>query len=92
MAYKFNDVNGFVADGPSINGLREVKQLMVEYKDWPRPALEQLLEHGHTDMLPALSVECKNLANKTNDKDIKSTLIKLAAAALKAKEVIIMEH
>jgi hypothetical protein len=92
MAYKLNDVDGFIADGPSINGLREVKALLAEYKDQPRPALEQLLEYGHTTMLPALSVECANLANKTNDVDIKHTLKSLAAAARNAKELLIMEH
>lgn len=90
MGYKFSDANGDSTHGPSINGLREVKDLMKEY-DNPRPALEQLLQHGHTNMLPALSMECRNLANKTNDKDIKHTLISLAAFARRADEIVILE-
>lgn len=91
MAYKFNDANGYLAAGPSVNGLKEIKALMKEYDD-PRPALEQLLQHGHTTMLPALAVEIRNLANKTNDKSTKHTLNSIYALAKKASEVLILEH
>jgi hypothetical protein len=91
MPYTFSDASKREWPGPSINGLDEVKQLIAAYKDWPRPALDQLLTHGMTNMLPALSVECRNLANKTNDQNIKHTLVALAAIALQADEVVILE-
>lgn len=91
MAYSFSDARGHLGAGPSVNGLRDIKQLIAEYKDWPRPALEQLIQYGHTSLLPALSMECNNLAKKTTDKEIKHSLTSLAALARKADEVIIME-
>lgn len=91
MPYTFRDASKNSYPGPSINGLVEMKQLLSAYKDYPRPALEQLLEHGMTNMLPALSMECRNLANKTNDENVKHTLISLAAIARKADEVVILE-
>lgn len=91
MGYKFNDANGYLEAGPSINGLKEIKDLATEYQA-RRPALEQLIQHGHTDMLLALQVECRNLANKTNDKDVKHSLLRISALASKASEVLIMEH
>jgi hypothetical protein len=92
MAYSYNDAEERQWAGPSINGLREIKQLLEAYKDWPRPALEQFLEHGYTNMLPALSVECTNLANKTTSEEIKHTLLHLASVALQADEIVILEH
>jgi hypothetical protein len=92
MAYSFYDTKGYIGPGPSITGWRDVKKLLEEYKDIPRPALEQLIEHGHTNMLPALAVECRNLSNKTKDQDIKNTLKALSGLAKRAQEVIILEH
>lgn len=91
MAYKFNDANGYLEAGPSVNGLKEIKALMKEYDD-PRPALAQLLQYGHTNMLPALAVEVRNLSNKTNDKSIKHTLGTIYRLSKKANEILVLEH
>lgn len=90
MPYKLNDANGYLGHGPTTTGFKLVKALNEEFKG-TRPALEQLIEHGHTNLLPALSSECNNLAKKTNNKDIKATLTKLAASARSAEEVLILE-
>lgn len=92
MAYTFSDASKREWPGPCVNGWREVKALLAEYKDWPRPALEQLMTHGHTNMLAALSVECNSLIKKTTNKDIIDTLTKLAAIARNADEVVFLEH
>jgi hypothetical protein len=89
MSYSFSDANKRTWHGPCINGWQQVINLLA--KEQPRPALQQLIDHGHTNMLPALSFECTNLATKTNDKDIQHTLFHLAAVAKQADEVVILE-
>jgi hypothetical protein len=91
MAYSYSDASKQEWPGPSINGLRQVKKLAKEFQA-KRPALAQLLQHGHTNMLPALSVECTNLALKTTDIHIKHTLVHLASIARKADEIVVLEH
>ena len=90
MPYTFSDANKKSWAGPTISTLREIKNLIKEFKA-PRPALSQLLTYGYTPLLPALSMECNNLANKTKDKDIKSSLTHLAAVARQANEIVILE-
>jgi len=92
MAYTYSDANGHLSPGPSINGLRELKALIVEQRGWKHPALSQLLEHGHTNMLPALSAECRYLIVKTDNYDIQSTLTHLASLCLRADEMIVLEQ
>lgn len=92
MAYTLKDAKGKEWAGPSINGLKEIKQLMIDNSNIKRPALEQLLQHGHTPMLASLSQECRSLARLTTDVNLQGTLNSLAATARNADEVVIMEH
>jgi hypothetical protein len=89
MGYSYSDANGYLEAGPSINGLRELKVLLKRTK--AHPAFDQFLEFGYTNMLSALTIECKELASQTEDKDIRYTLKHLSLLAKKADEIIILE-
>ena len=89
MGYSYSDANGYLDLGPSISGLRELKVLLKRTKD--HPAFDQFLEYGYTNMLSALIVECKNLAGKTENKDIRYALKHLSGLAKKADAIIILE-
>lgn len=90
MAYTYHDANGYLEPGPSINGWRELKALAVQSR-LALPALGQLLEHGYTNLLVALAIECRTLSAKTDNQDIKSTLSHLAGLTQKADEIIALE-
>jgi len=90
MPYKLLDADKKEAPGPSVNGLREIKQLISENKG-NRVALDQLLKHGYTNMLTSLRLECRNLANKTNDPDVKNSLNAIGQFASNANEIVALE-
>jgi hypothetical protein len=93
MPYTYSDANKQSVHGPSINGLREIKKLKGQFdKDRPMPALDELLEHGHTNKLIALVNECRNLAMKTEDASISGSLNALAQFARRANEIVILEQ
>lgn len=90
MAYTFSDADGKNWPGPSIHGWQQVINFLAIDKV-KRPALQQLIKFGHTNMLIALATECTNLAKAASTQDVKDTLTKLATLARKADEIIILE-
>ena len=86
MAYNYEDSQGWMALGPNISG---AKALIDEVKkNAPRkayPVLHELLTRGNTDSPKLLKVEAQRLAEKTRDKDVKDTLLRLAGVAARAK-------
>jgi hypothetical protein len=92
MAYSFSDITGnVVGDGPSINGLRELKAFVQEQGAEEYPSIGHLFEHGYTKRLLQLGKECRSLAKRATNKDIKITIVSLGKSATKAKELLIME-
>ena len=91
MAYNYEDSRGWIALGPNISG---AKALLDEVKkSAPRkayPVLHELLTEGCTDSPKLLKGEAQLLAEKTEDKDVKDTLLRLADVAAKAKGYLMM--
>lgn len=90
MAYTYHDANGYLDLGPSINGLREIKNLRATAKG-EFPGIDQLLKFGYTNLLVELADDCKRLSKGTSDKDIQFSLRHLANLCRKADEIIILE-
>jgi len=89
MAYTLMDEDGELGHGPSINGRTQLEKYLATVK-LKHPALSMLLVHGATHLTLALAVECKNLAAKCKDAEVKSTLQSLAKDARKAKQCVMM--
>jgi hypothetical protein len=80
MGYYLYDVNGYVADGPSIQGLED-------FARWARGAIRAFIEEGRT---VDVSVLVKALAGARAVGSVESTRIALLAAARKAEGVLIL--
>lgn len=89
MGYTFIDEDGFLGDGPSIHGLRELKEYLSTL-DRDTPAMDMLLEYGETHLTRELAAECKLLAKSSTNQDVATTLKCLAKDAAKAKGIVIM--
>lgn len=93
MSYSLCDENAkFVGDAPCINGLRELKEFVQDQGAEKFPAITQLFQHGYTNMLVQLGIECRNLGKRAVDnKDIRSSALSIGKAAVKAKELLVLE-
>lgn len=92
MSYNFSDVTGKeVGDAPCINGLRELKAYFQKQGPDKFPAMANLLENGTTKLLLQLGIDCRGLAKNAPDPEIKASILSIAKAAKKAKEILIME-
>jgi hypothetical protein len=88
MAYSVEDENGDIGAGPSGNGLSELRKFVLAQADDLYPSLRMLLMHGVTHQVEKLTIECRALASKCTDKDIKSTLSSLAISSAKAEGIV----
>jgi hypothetical protein len=91
VAYNYEDSKGWMALGPNISGAAAL--LHAVKKNAPRkayPVLHELLTEGSTDSPELLRAEAQRLAEKTRDKDVKDTLLRLARVAAKAKGYLMM--
>jgi hypothetical protein len=90
MAYTFSDVNGYLDLGPTISGLRQIKDLRASSKG-KFSGIDQLLELGYTKLLVELADDCGRLSKQTSDKEIQFSLKHLERLCRKAEEIIILE-
>jgi hypothetical protein len=89
VGYTLEDEDGYLGDGPSIEGLRQMKKFFFSQKE-EHPALTEFLNQGYTNCTLQLSKECKRLAEIATDKNVRITLKALAADARKAKGIVIL--
>jgi hypothetical protein len=89
MGYELNDENGFIASGPSISGLRDMKHFFSSYET-ENPALREFFKEGCTTRTSTLAAECKGLALIATDEDIRESLKELGKSAKKAKGIVIL--
>ena len=90
MAYTYSDANGYLDLGPSVNGLRQLKELRATAKG-KFPGIDQLLKIGYTNLLVELADDCGRLSKQTSDKNIQFSLKHLAMLSRKTEEIIILE-
>jgi hypothetical protein len=92
MAYNVLDVtNKDLGAGPSINGMRELRQTLAANNEHNFPALNHLLTFGYTTKLSRMIVDCRTLIKRTTNVDVKSTLQSFVQQASKANEMLILE-
>jgi hypothetical protein len=89
MAYNYADSKGWTALGPSIGGAHYLLQYLNKNVDAANyPEMYKLLTTGSTNSPELLKGEATRLAAKTEDKDVKDTLLKMARAAAKSKDFV----
>lgn len=74
--------------GPTINGLKVLKQEFVEVGVEQAPALHHFLYYGYTISVQALTTECEKLAHQVSEPGVKTSLEHIADVASRAKEFI----
>jgi hypothetical protein len=91
VAYNYEDESGTVSPGPSIGGSQEMLDtLNPEELQKGYPHTYFMLKHGYCDNPALLAPEALRLARKVTNKAVKHSLIKLAQAASKAKEHLVL--
>lgn len=90
MAYTFEDEDGHIGHGPTITGLRHMKNLVAQQSADSYPATKMLFEHGVTHKTMKLGVEASALALKSDDPNVSSSFSALSSAARRAKGIVIL--
>ncbi len=80
MSYVFYDSRGYLADGPSIQGLEDLYA-------WAPDDVRSFIEEGHTKDLAGLIA---SLEDATADGDVESSRVALLASAREARDVLIL--
>ena len=86
MGYYFYDVDGYLADGPSTQGLEELKEAISG------PAIDELFELGATERLADLELELEiEMAVSVQDPpSVQSDIQALHNTAVRASGVLIL--
>lgn len=93
MAYDINDSNGFVAGGPSIGGLADLREeLTARNAASLYPQLSMFLDKGYASNPSKLKFECQALSTLVKRTTVKQTLVELGLAANKAKDIVILHN
>jgi hypothetical protein len=90
MAYEICDEKGWIAGGPSIGGLSELKEELKKINPATYPQMASLLTHGYASNPTRLKYEAMALSKICKSKDVCSTLVELGKAAAKSKEIVIL--
>ncbi len=85
MSYYLYDVDGYVADGPSITGLEELRPVLES----AGPTSREFVENGETLQLELLLEELSNIETPKNP-SVAHSLKALIAAAAKASVILIL--
>lgn len=90
MAYEIDDEQGFVAGGPSIGGLSDLKAELKQVSPAVYPQMANLLTYGYANSPTRLKYEAIALSKIVKSPTVKATLIELGKAASKAITVVIL--
>jgi hypothetical protein len=95
MAYDIYSEKGYVAPGPSIGGLRDLKKDLTSKKvlSASNPQLASLVTNGYSPAPIRLKTECMALMKKYKTmfpKGVLSTLSELSQAAAKCGTIVIL--
>lgn len=86
MGYYIHDVNGYVADGPSLRGWKELREAVLESHGGP--ATKEFVRDGATEQVEALASELAILSAPAGP--IATSLEALVAAVDRCAEVVIL--
>lgn len=94
MSYDINgDGGNFVAGGPSIGGLSELKQeIAARINPKLIPNVVQFLNDGHSSNPSRLKYEFQAVAKQVKSPTVKKTCLEIAKAAGKCKDVVILHN
>lgn len=92
MAFDIHDAKGFVAGGPSIGGLQNLRADLKSISKAAYPQLEALLTYGYATNPQRLKFEVQALSKQCPTDTVKQTLLEIGAAASKAKEIVILHN
>lgn len=90
MAYEIDDEQGFVAGGPSIGGLSDLKEELKHISPATYPQMANLLTYGYANSPSRLKYEVVALSRIVKSATVKQTLIELGKAAAKAVTIVIL--
>ena len=86
MGYYLYDVDGYVADGPSISGWEELVELVLMPQGGE--ATREFVQDGATERLKAFRSELRKM--KAPTKHTATSLVALREAVGKAQEIVIL--
>lgn len=94
MSYDINGDGGkFVAGGPSIGGLSELKaEIAQRINPKTIPNVMQFLNDGHSTNPMRLMYEFQAVAKQVGIASVKKTCLEIAKAASKCKEIVILHN
>ena len=93
MPYEIADVNGVISHGPSINGLKELREELNHVADARTfPQTNMFFKHGYATSPLAFKVELGQLKQKVQCTSCQATIQTLIDAASKSKEIVILRH
>lgn len=90
MAYDIYNENGFASAGPSINGLRVLKQQLGTLDSARFPQLASLFKFGFAPSPARLKYEVMEVTKQVSDPDVKSTLLEIGRGAARSSVIVIL--
>lgn len=92
MAYDLHDEQGFVAGGPSIGGLTDLRKSLSTISPAVYPQMASLLTYGFCSSPIRLKYEAVALSKQAQPASVKKTLIELGKAAAKSRTIVILHN
>jgi hypothetical protein len=92
MAYDIYDEKDYVAGGPSIGGLSDLKDELKRISPATYPQMASLLTYGFAKSPMRLKYEAMALSKQVQSPTVKATLIELGKAAAKSQTIVILHN
>lgn len=92
MSYDIYDEKGYVAGGPSIGGMSDLKNAIKPLSAATYPQMSSLLKFGYSASPIRLKYEAMKLGKQVQSSTVAATLVELGKAAAKAQHIVILHN
>jgi hypothetical protein len=88
VTYNLKDANGYVSYGPSIAGMKALREEVESLPSKEYPELTTFVQQGGSDNPKALAKEAMKASDKIKNPPVRKTLINIIASARRAKQFL----